>query len=524
MRRALMAGLMLVGGCGEDAIEPAQLGALCGSEAPVRVLELPEDTPSVKSLRAGGRVLHFVHREIPPQGDMKYSTYEDPAVWATGECGEAPVKVATGVQDIFVQPMWPDTVLGCMEETGDVVVLDPEGGAPKVLFEAVPHFSWGCGLKWTPHGLLSVEAIDEETGKLWLHPYPEDPRGEVPEAVVLLEAVRMREAYIGGPGLIGDVVRSFDDFVLAVTPDDELVRVDVADGAVSVLQTDVYGIEASVSGRYVLWRDLRITKEDAVFPEGAVFLRDQEDGSDVFLAETSLGFSLVPLGLADVGIVQLGLGYINVEPKLVFFVPDFNPVEVSAELFLNKRVDDRRVVMSSFGGEVTLADLRAGESRRLSQTASSIRRFEDDAVVLLLSKDGSEAPLWRVPFDGSASKLASRVGSTMRWLKDGRLLTALNVDGEDRGDLVVIDLETGAARKVDGEMYRPSLNASPVAEDGVVSYFVADGDRSGVYFARLPEYVGSRQRVGKPGVVVEEDADGVVRWGDGVSSSSRRRR
>lgn len=73
-------------------------------------------------------------------------------------------------------------------------------------------------------------------------------------------------------------------------------------------------------------------------------------------------------------------------------------------------------------------------------------------------------------------------------------------------------------------MYRPSLDASRVTVDGVVSYFVADGARSGVYFARLPEYVGSSQRVGKPGVMVEEDADGVLRWGDGVSSSSRRRR
>ena len=107
-------------------------------------------------------------------------------------------------------------------------------------------------------------------GTLMLHPYPADPMHEVAEATPLLTGLRTTSRE-GEP--TGQQLRVFPEFALALTARDELVRVELADGAVSRVQTGVAAFVADGEGRYLLWQDRVATDDNAHFPAGELFLR-----------------------------------------------------------------------------------------------------------------------------------------------------------------------------------------------------------------------------------------------------------
>lgn len=511
-RSALLLTIVALSACGpEPAVPEAELGEVCGAEGPFRVLELePDEVINYgRPQRLADRIYYTVYKRGVTEPGSTFPELIDPTIWATGPCGESPVKVATGVVGLGQFDVWPDVPLGCDDATGQIVALDPAGvAAPHDIFPHAPA-DGSCGLQRTPHGLISIEPHDDDFGAVVLHPYPADPRSETSTPVVLLDPIRLRPAHEASGS--ADVFGAFDEFVLALTPDDAMVRVDLADRTVTTLREHVWAFTASLStGRYVLWQDATITAaDDTRAPEGKIYLRDQADGSDAFLHETSLSHSIFPLIWAEQGHVELGLGSINRDPKRVFFLPELDSVDVPADLFLNARIDAERWIGGSlWDDKFSLVNLRTGETRPLFPRDAELVDRDDDALIVAEvpgccdeSTYRGEGPLWRVPFDGSEPQMiAERVTDKVRRLADGRYVTARDVDDQWIGTIALIDPDTRTEVQIDDHVFSFSLHTFRFADDGLLTYAVSDGERSGVYVAKLPPGGASaRSHVSRPG-------------------------
>ncbi|MFY0533762.1 hypothetical protein [Nannocystis pusilla] len=494
--------------CRTEPVVRAELEEVCGAPSPFRVLPFAGDevVRASETVRVQDRVVYVVSRLDPFDVDAVYSSDAASTVWSAGPCGEAPQQLASGIDDIFTVDVWPDLVLGCEKATGNVVVLDPTGAAePHVAFPAVPQFPLGigCGLGWTDFGLLSLDAHDEETGALMLHPFPADPRAGVSSPEVLLDAVRFAPSSGGGPGMISGYLYTFRDHVLALTPEETLVRVELADRSVSTLQTDVAAFSATPpflapeGGRYLVWQDAAVTKDDPSHPEGAIFLRDQVEGGDVLLGETALRWTFEPLWHGESGLVQLNLGNpLALGARLrLFLLPELDSVEFAGDLRLNAVFEGGRLVGGSLFRDdfIDLLEVPGGERARLFPREAEYVGRDADAVRLLevpqccIDSDfRAEGPLWRVPLDGSvATQLAERATRFMTdW--DGRLIGPLDAGARWLSSLVVIDTETRAEARIDESVHFHSIDASRVNEEGIVSYSVADGERSGSTWSGCP--------------------------------------
>lgn len=301
---ACILGMAALAACGGEDPTYASFGEVCGAMGPFRVLALAPDQrlPGYRRpLRVEDRILFEVARRDPKDADEGTPRYLDTSVWATGPCGEAPVEVARHTSGIFTLERWPGVALACDDKSGDIVSLDPSGTTPPHPVFIGGARPGGCyRLHWTEHGLLKPETVDDELGALVLYPYPDDPRGETATPRTLLDAIRWQAAEGGS-----DLVRGFDDFALAVTADDELVRVDLPGGAVSVVQPGVFAFDADADGRYIVWQDITPTNDPEMTPAGQVYLRDLEDGTEVFLGQASLAYSLPPFFWAHHGLLAL---------------------------------------------------------------------------------------------------------------------------------------------------------------------------------------------------------------------------
>ncbi|WP_434421205.1 hypothetical protein [Nannocystis pusilla] len=310
--------------------------------------------------------------------------------------------------------------------------------------------------------------------------------------MVLLDNVRITPSGEGGTGIVADSIRTFPDFVLALDGEGTLMRVDLADRSVAPLVEGALSVETSLDGRWLLWQDTTITGGDPRFPEGDIFLRDLSTGIDTLLAHSSLQLSMFPLSMASAGIIQLGRGHL--ETMRIFFLPELDFVDAPGDLMLNAKIDDDRWVASSlFNNFYNLIDLKAGTSRRLFERQGRIQWFEDDGMVVyeaepccIDSDHRDEGPMWRVPFDGEPTQIAKRVTDYLRRLGDDRVLSPIDIGADWLGDLIVIDLATGEERLVDHHVFASSVDTRWGEDDGLISYSIADGERSGVYVARLP--------------------------------------
>ena len=74
-----------------------------------------------ESIAVGDRVVRVVGRLDRDDPAQPYAMTATSVVWATGPCGEDPVRLADGVDDIFTVAAWPDVVLGC---AGDVPTME----------------------------------------------------------------------------------------------------------------------------------------------------------------------------------------------------------------------------------------------------------------------------------------------------------------------------------------------------------------------------------------------------------------
>lgn len=499
--------------CGSEPIAQEELGEVCGQEGPFRVLELAADQQLVygSPLRIGDRLVFQVHRVKPGDGVASFPETSDPEVWSTGLCGESPVRLAEGFSEVFTIDKWPDVLLACMQETGEIVSLDPLGVAePHLVFSGSPD-TYGCALRWTDHGLLSMVPHDEDFGALMLSQYPENPRTQTVEPETLLDPVRITRTNVGGSGRVAHSIRTFADFVLAIDGEDALVRVELADRSVTTLREEVRGIEASSDGRYLMWQDLAVTGGYESTPEGQTFLRDLTTGDDALLGNTSLYYNWLTLWYTKLGVVQFAKSWREDDPVKIFFLPELQSIEVPSELHFVTRLDDGRWVGGPrFESSYEVMDLKKGESRRLFPRPAQITAFEEDGLVVFEAQqcciDGhpfDEGPLWRVPYDGKPKKLGERASRFTQRLADGRFLSQVGIGSNWLGTLIVIDPSTREERRIDDHVGARSLSTWWGAEDGLISYSVSDGERSGVYVARLPQH-------GRSGALAGKSREGVV--------------
>ncbi len=506
----LFACILLFGGCGpEETLEPAELDEICRTSGPLRVLALaPDERLWDWPLQVGERVVYLVGQFGTFAPDEPSFPLLGTTVWSTGPCGESPVQLATGIDRIFTVEAWPDVPLGCIRETGDVVSLDPTGARPPhVVFSGVPG-TFDCGLRWTKHGLLSVAEHDEEFGALQLHPYPADPTRETATPITLLDPVQSSHRNRSGPGFIGWVLQSYEDFVLALTADDTLVRVDLADRTVTELRPGVGLFDASREGNFVLWQDaLDDLAKDEPYPIGAVSLRDLTTGTDTPIAETALRYSFSPARWADAGALQLSLGPQNQGgPTRFLRLPGLESIDIGGQALLVASIDPNRwLSMTRLAPGIDMIDLQRRERRPLFDRGT-VMRIQSDAVLALDVRqccvDGSprdEGPVWRLPLDFSPpQRVAPRATRTFSALKDGRIVTPLAIDTQMLGTLALVDPDTQEEQRIDDRVFAPLLDTSRAATESVLRYSVADGVRSGVYLVRLPARESSRSAARGP--------------------------
>ncbi|MCY1067749.1 hypothetical protein OV090_23595 [Nannocystis sp. RBIL2] len=484
--------------CGPDPIAQEELEEVCGEDGPFRVLEIdPDQQLSSWPLRVGDRRVFMVNRAAQ-DGVGSFPEVIDSQVWSTGLCGESPVQLADDLDQVFTIDRWPDVLLACKMATGEIFEVDPSGErAPHLVFTGDVE-RYGCALRWTDHGLLSVVGHGEDFGALMLSPYPDDPRTQTSAPVAVLDPVRITSTGRGGSNIVANSIRAFADSVLAIDGEDALVRVDLADRSVTTLQTGVREIEASRDGRYVMWQDMMVTREGDRALEGKVFLRELPDGQDELLGETALQYTMLALGYTQAGMVQLE--FERSAQKKLFFLPGLQSMEVPTDLFFNGKLEDGRWLGGSmFDNFFELFDLQAGTKKRLFPRPTDLAWFEPDGLVVFETTkrccvDGDmrdEGPLWRVPFDGEAKQIAPRGSRLTQPLPDGRSVGPVDVGEDWLGMLVVNDASTGEERRVDDHVAGHSLSTNWFEDEGLITYSVSDGERSGVYLARLPQQARS---------------------------------
>ncbi len=305
MRRVALALVILVVGCGDDSLAVTEFDEVCGVEGPVRVLPLELGLTMVGVQTLAERRYYSV---VPTAGD---DAPERVSVWSSGLCGESPRRIAEGVRMESRSERWPDLLIGCDVASGDIVVLDPDGvAAPHVLFDLQECRRWPFA-----GGILALEPEQLDLASLWFHPYPDDPRTQTAEPVVLLESMQSAGSGWYGPQLT-------NEGAYALTSEGTVMRIDLEDRSVS----EVQAFTVSRDGRYLLWQDSAIVGSDQEAPERLQLLMDRETGDTVSLGVSRFAPSWLDLYHADRGVMTQGL----LADQRVYTLPELSVVDVPA--------------------------------------------------------------------------------------------------------------------------------------------------------------------------------------------------
>lgn len=464
-------------GC-EVGPEPMPLAALCGAEAPTRVLATSAtEVLTALPLRLGARALYTTREPIAPvdpQADPLIVEYGPPGLASAGACGESPRRLG-GLGAPELRERWPGVALACDPERGQIVAVEPAGAdEPRALYS-------DCGVAWSAHGRISVAADGPRKDWLVLHPDPAGLAAGPAEPVPLFGPVEPRVQTLA--------VR--DERVFALAGDGSVVSIDLGTRRPTVEQTGVRSFYVSADGRYLLWQGLEVTSgPDDLVIRGPVVLADRETGVGVGLGETGLGYSANSLLWADQGWMVLTVGTY----QQIYALPDLAVVDLPEGLVVDPLgpVDEHRWLLRGQWDQSThVVDMTTGVASPLFPgSAVMIGRDAEAAWLIEMApccEEGAyadEGAVWRTPLDGSgplplgarASRHFARVGA--------QLVTVVDIDADQLGSLLRIDLATGAEQVVDSRVSAGSLQADPAT--GVVSYSRSDGERSGVWQLALP--------------------------------------
>jgi hypothetical protein len=475
--RTLLLTLALAACATEDTREPAAFAEVCGVEGPFRLLPLAPGQALTSIWPVAGRFYYIVSDSAHAADEPEHT------LWSMGPCGEAPTLVADDISRLRSFALWPDLLLGCREQTRDIVSLDPAGiEPPHVVFADI-----SCYAHETTYGLVTFGSNDEPS-PLVLHPYPDDPRSEISEPVVLLDPLPVLD-----PAVVRQArVWTLQDEVLLLDENDALLRVALADGAVTIEQTDVRDFEVSRDGRYLLWQDLRTTNSDPSRPEGAVLLRDRTTGVGMSLAQTWLSYTGAALNRIDAGYIELVL---RTGETRLFSLPTFGFIDLPRNIRLVVPVTDEQwLVGNSFAGPYGLSDLSDGETiTPLWPGSGGVVSLEGGRLIIqdigpcCIGEDffRDTGPLWSVPFDGSApQRLTGDIGRFPRRVDERRMLASVDIDAGARATIVLVDLETRDEKLID-EGVSGLFSRVGLLDEDRYWYLVEDGERSGMWVFRL---------------------------------------
>lgn len=227
--------------------------------------------------------------------------------------------------------------------------------------------------------------------------------------------------------------------------------------------------------------------------EGAVLLRDRTTGEGMSLAQTWLSYTGSALWPSSAGFVELVLR--NGRTRLVS-LPDFTFIDLPRNVrLIGPAGDDRWLVGGRSGGPYGLSDLRDAEAITPLWSGGSALQIQGDRLLVqdiapccLDEQARSDTgPVWAVPFDGSAPRrLSDDVARRPGIIDERRMFARVDVDAQDRGTLLLVDLETRGEQVID-EAVGQTHGMLPSLDEGRYWYTVRDGERAGVWVIRLPE-------------------------------------
>lgn len=450
--------------CSDPGLEPATLSDVCGEASPIRALALEPGQDLQYTQHIGDRLYHGIGRVAPDKtGPERFTDLE---LWSTDPCGGSPIHVADNILYLETLERWPGVLLGCDENLG-LVSLDPAGQEP-------PHpVVAACLRDQTDHGYIGFEHHDDDTSTLLLYPYPDDPRTQTSEPIVLLDTI----VDPGKAAITADAVHT-------LLAGGELVRVDLATQDITPVQTNVRSFAVSADQRYLLWQDATPVGGNPDNPDGVVSLRDNTTGTSLALGNSGT-VSRFNLYWADQGYLVLG----NYGAR-IYTLPDLTFIELPyGSLNSEGPLPDRRWVVEDITGQgpwLSALDLADGTISPLFSQLAHYRGHQHGYLVVL-DTTGDQGPLWGIPIDGGPTrKFAERATLGAAFIDPGRILNHVDIDADDLRTLVIVDADTLAEHRIDDHVSTTRRVFTPSSDATLLAYSVHDGDRSGVWLAYLP--------------------------------------
>lgn len=474
LRPATAAALLaLLTACADDPpLELTPLAELCGAAGPFHLLPLAPDErlgARGESFATIGDRLFF----IAGQGERFVSPVYGPlprttTVYAVGPCGEDPIVVARDLETIFVDPHWPDVLLGCSAEDRHLVRLDPTGATdPTVLVRGA------CGANINDHGLLRNTYSDDLA------------------SADFFPLINPKEPVFGPPIEVATQVPSvwlLPDEVLLREADGDLVSVALPDLTKAVLQSGVLDHTSSDDGRYILFQLGPGSGDDPLNPIGDINILDRTNNTTTPVGTGSLRqcFPCFPApGFARIEVLDA-----SAHERLVT-LPDFQFLDApEGHELIVQLPDGRWLSTSNDHGPWYLTDLAAGTTTLV--TASNGRRNGqgDDHLDLLRTlsqKEQTTAPLVRYFFDGREPQTLAEHANLGAFVRpDDSVVTMRFVDDTWLGELTLVDPDTREATRIDDRVIAGTSLATWKHPDDpdILLYGVVDGERSGVWLAR----------------------------------------
>ncbi|MFO7565164.1 MAG: hypothetical protein R6X02_21130 [Enhygromyxa sp.] len=469
-----------------DPGEPpaAEFAPICDEAGPVRILNF-EPWRVVSSARLWGG---FAERQLVSVN------YDDTAVasstlWSVGPCGEAPRLLVSGRFNLRSFPRY-DLPFICDHQTGRLHVIDPTGERqPRLVFEAGSN---SCYVVITDAGLvtLSPDDRDSETGSLILQPWPEDIWTDEVGQVVLHDRVKIRRMSTGQVEWHG--VQGDEQGVFVITVDDELVHLALPGGELELVASGVHRFELSreldestggLNRRHLLWQHIEVKNGDPEDPEAEIRLLDRNTQK---LWSLGLGgLQRMPfgtLGWVDQGLVPLR---VEVDGELVlrlFRLPALDFIDVDGALEPRYLLaGGRHLLLRGEDSPWHFLDLQTGDWW-VPPVLMNFSYWWDRRGATALLEDGQMYWLSGVE---PPELIARRAHPRHDFLPDGRLLTVVDVDELGLGDLIVVEPATLEERLIDRGVAVMQARFAWGEDDDLVSYTVLEGERAGLWFARL---------------------------------------
>jgi hypothetical protein len=481
--------------CGEERpepVEPIELAENCGQTEPIRLLQY-----------APWRKVDFAwHLGVFGDRRLLAVHYDDSAaapqvLYSVGLCGEAPRQLLSGRLWLWTPPgqEWP---FACEPDSGELHVIDPSGERAPKLIARLP----SCHLLWSEEGIFTIRGDTEEsvTGDLLGYWWPDDIWSDELAPVIIADDVKT--VWATPHQTVWDVLQGSYDELFFVTTNDELTRMNLDDGQLEVVATDVraftLGNEPDDSElghwpRYVLWQDIELSNDDVENPEGEILLLDRTTNEVRSLGNSALGADLRATDWSTSGIVQL---LVHVEDELVlrlFQLPSLSHVDVPASIEPRYMLADDRHLIVRFGeqGPIGTLDVQTGETVNFTSYFAdhgSSYWWQQRAYALLPAAGGgksyAEGELWLIDGGDPPELFANRATLVHGFMPDGRLITGVNLDPVAIGDLIVVD--DFEERLIAQDVLTSQVSVGPNVGEDMLTYSILQGERAGLWLARLP--------------------------------------